>query len=308
MVGDAETKASTLTTTLLTLQRRHVPSREYLARPGDPAWFGYRCRAAAETKHAAWLRYKRHPTHHNKLQHHEACKRMTATCRWARNRQREDLRNKLRGPGVGSKTWWSLVKEQQGTSHHDTIPPLNRPDGSTAASSKDKASLLAEFFAKKMSVDDPRRSPPHIPQETCHTVTSVPVSQEQVERLLKEVDVSKATGPDDISPRVLKQCARELSSPLSTVFESCLRENKWPTIWKKARVVPIYKKNSRSEPSNYRPISLLSVVGKVLEQVVAGVICRHLSENQLLSDRQVWIQAGPIHSRPSHSPHQRLAR
>ena len=51
-------------------------------------------------------------------------------------------------------------------------------------------------------------------------------------------------------------------------------------------MVPIHKKNSRSEPSNYRPVLLLSVVGKVLERIVAEVICQNLSENHLLSDRQ----------------------
>ena len=57
-------------------------------------------------------------------------------------------------------------------------------------------------------------------------------------------------------------------------------------------MVPAHKKNSKSEPSNYRPISLLSVVGKLLEQVVAGVICQHLSEHRLLSDRQFGFRPG----------------
>ena len=57
-------------------------------------------------------------------------------------------------------------------------------------------------------------------------------------------------------------------------------------------MVPAHKKNSKSEPSNYRPISLLSVVGKLLEQVVASVICHHLSEHCLLSDRQFGFWPG----------------
>ncbi len=118
------------------------------------------------------------------------------------------------------------------------------------------------------------------------------MTAENVERLLSEVEVGKATGPDNVSPRVLKNCAKELSGPLTTVFQTCLRENKWPSTWKEARVVPVHKKSLRSEPSNYRPISLLSVVGKVLERLVAGVICQHLSENNLLSDRQFGFRPG----------------
>uniref|UniRef100_A0A0P4VX79 Uncharacterized protein n=1 Tax=Scylla olivacea TaxID=85551 RepID=A0A0P4VX79_SCYOL len=292
LMGDAETKARTLTTRLLALQQQHVPSQVYLSRPGDPAWFGFRCRASAEAKHAAWVRYKRHPSRRNKTLHREACKRMTSICRWARNQLREDRRRKLSGPGVGNKTWWNLVKEQQGACHRETLPPLTRPDGSTATSSADKATLLAELFANKMKVDDSARPVPQLAPETDCTVTTVLVTAEQVERLLGAVDVGKATGPDDVSPRLLKHCARELSAPLTTVFTSCLREKKWPSVWKEARVVPVHKKNSRSEPNNYRPISLLSVMGKLLEKIVAAAIYQHLSENHLLSDRQFGFRPG----------------
>ena len=226
LVGDAEDKAQALTSKLLSLQQLHVPSRQYLTRPTDPTWFGYRCRAAAEAKHAAWVRYKRHPSHHNKLLHREACKRVTATCQWAVRKNREDLKKKLTRPGLGNKAWWTLVKERQGVGHQDAAPPLTRPDGSTATNSEDKASLLAELFAKTMTVDHPERLPPRLPQETHRTVTTVAVTREQVEKLLKAVEVGKATGPDHISPRVLKHCARELSGPLSDVFTSCVREKK----------------------------------------------------------------------------------
>ena len=292
LVGDADSKARALTTRLLTLQQKHVPSRVYLSKPGDPAWFGYRCRAAAEAKHAAWVRYKRCPSLRNKTLHKATCKRMTETCSWARKKLKEDRKKKLSGPGVGNKTWWSLVKEQQGSCHREAVPPLTRSDGSTATSSEDKATLFAELFTNKMKVDDPKLPAPHLTQETNNIVSNVLVTAEQVAQLLSAVDVGKATGPDDVSPRLLKNCSRELADPLTTVFTSCLNEKKWPSIWKKARVVPIHKKNSRSEPSNYRPISLLSVVGKVLEQIVATAICQHLSENHLLSDRQFGFRPG----------------
>ena len=226
LVVDAEELAQAFTTKLLALQQRHVPSRVYLSRPGDPAWFGFRCKAAAEAKHAAWLRYKRHPTRHNKALHKAACKRVVAACRWAKRRHQEDLKRKLCGPGVGAKTWWSLIKERQGANHQDTIPPLLRTDGSTATSSWDKASLLAASFSKKMRVGDPERPAPHLPLETGSTITHVPVTTGQVEELLRAVEASKATGPDNVSPQTLKNCAKELSGPLSAVFTTCLREKK----------------------------------------------------------------------------------
>ena len=265
LVGDAQIKTHALT------------------RSGDPAWFDYPCRTAVEAKHATWLRYKWHPSHHNKARHRDICKRMTAVYTWARNPQREHLKRKLCGPGVGNQTWWSLVKEWQGTSHIDAVPPLYRPDKTSATSSGDKASLFAKLFSNKMKVDDLGRSPPKMALETHRTVTTVSVTTEQVEWLLSAVDVTKVNGPNDINPQLLKQCA--------TVFTSCLKENKWPLQWKEARVVPVHKKNLRSEPSNYRPVSLFSVVGKLLERIVVEAIYQHLSENHLLSDRQFGLRA-----------------
>ncbi|XP_063875034.1 uncharacterized protein LOC135108190 [Scylla paramamosain] len=269
--GGAEVQARAFTSHLLALQEQHVPHREFVARPTDQPWFGYRCRVAAEAKYSAWLRYKQNPTRRNKDLHRAACKRMVTTCQWAIGRWEEDLRRQLGGPGVGNKTWWSLVKGRQGLNHQDTVPPLTRPDGMVATSSKDKAQLLATLYAGKMEVDDPERSPPLLEQQCRETVTKVAVTQGLVERLLQGLDVQKATGPDNISPHVLKQCARELAVPLTTVFSACLRENTWPLVWKEARVVPVHKRSSRSDPKNYRPISLLSVVGKVFERVVADV-------------------------------------
>ena len=290
--GGAESKARVLTSRLLALQRQHVPHRVYTSRPTDQPWFGYRCRVAAEAKYSAWLRYKRSPTRRNKELHRAACRRMVTTCRWAVGRWEENLRRQLCGPGVGNKTWWSLVKDRQGLSRQDTVPPLTRPDGTVATSSKDKAQLLASLFARKMEVDDPDRSPPLLEQQCGETVTKVEVTHGLVETILRGLDAQKATGPDNVSPHVLKHCARELAAPLTAVFSACLRENTWPSVWKEARVVPVHKKSSRSDPKNYRPISLLSVVGKVFERVVADVMCRHLKDNYLLSDQQFGFRPG----------------
>lgn len=103
-----------------------------------------------------------------------------------------------------------------------------------------------------------------MPQKTHLTLTLVLVTTGEVERLLREVEVEKATGLDDVSLQLLKKCAKELLGPLSTGFATCLRENKWPSLWKEERVVPFHKKGSLSVPSNYGPIFRFSVVGKLL--------------------------------------------
>ncbi|XP_063886094.1 uncharacterized protein LOC135114233 [Scylla paramamosain] len=112
-----------------------------------------------------------------------------------------------------------------------------------------------------MTVDDPGRPPPRLEQETAVTVTILEVTREKVELLLREVDVRKATGPDDVRPRALKDCASELAGLLTGLhMKACLEENTCPSVWKEARVVPpVHKRSAKSNPGNYRPISLPSV-------------------------------------------------
>ena len=98
---------------------------------------------------------------------------------------------------------------------------------------------------------------------------SVVIKEDAVRRHLKGVNVRKASGPDDVSPHLLKQCADELTTPLVYIFRQCLVYYRiWPSLWKEARVTPVHKKKQRSEPNNYRPISLLSVVSKTFEWVI----------------------------------------
>ena len=118
---------------------------------------------ATEAKYSTWRRYKRRPTHLNLVLHMVACSRMASTSKWARKHCEQVMRRKLSCPGVGHKTWWALVKERQGLLHLDSVPPLTRPDRSTATSSEDKAALLANIFAEKC-----KKWTPAIPNLFCH--------------------------------------------------------------------------------------------------------------------------------------------
>ncbi|KAG0711837.1 hypothetical protein GWK47_019760 [Chionoecetes opilio] len=98
----ADNMSHALTSRLLALQRLHVPHRDYTTKPTDQPWFGYHCRVAADDKYSAWLRHKRNPTRRNKDLHRAACRRMVVSSKWAMKKWEEDLRRKLRGPGVSA--------------------------------------------------------------------------------------------------------------------------------------------------------------------------------------------------------------
>ena len=272
--GDSNTQVENLTKLLLSLQQEYIPSQSYKSKPQDQPWFGYQCRIAADIKSRAWLRYKSHPSQNNKILHREACKNMSQVQKQAIQRWKEEMKTKFSGQSVSSKEWWSGVKQQQGLSADNAIPPLIRPDGSVAMRNRDKAELLAAHFSSKMSVPDPLRAPPKLPSLTRASLESLTVTSEEVKNLLLQTDPKKALGPDNISPHLLKRCATQLAPPLTIIFNNILSSSKWPTLWKKARVVAIHKKNNKQDPRNYRPVSLLSTVGKILDSHVAASIVK----------------------------------
>lgn len=292
LTGNVNHDTEKLTSYILNLQQEHVPSHVYRTRPEDQPWFGYRCRLAADSKYKAWVRLKQHPTRRNKLLHKAACQNMKNTVKWAVSKWESDIKCKLRGNEVGSKQWWSLIKEKQGTLTQERIPVLERTDRSLATRSQEKAELLAGLFSAKMTTQEPNRLPPALPHLCSDRLQHINITEGRVYKLLKSVNTKKATGPDNISPHILKRCAKELALPLKLLFSSCLHSKEWPTIWKHARVTPVHKKNVKSNPKNYRPISLLSVISKIFEKIIAEQLTDFLDGHKLICMRQYGFRQG----------------
>ena len=96
-------------------------------------------------------------------------------------------------------------------------------------------------------------------------LNNINITESDVVDLLNILDMSKAIGPDGISPRIFKEGASILKYPLCKIFNISLRSGVFPSDWKKANVCPVFKKESPALLQNYRPITLISIVGKVME-------------------------------------------
>ena len=113
-----------------------------------------------------------------------------------------------------------------------------------------------------------------------------------VRKVVMNLDLSKASGPDCIPVVVLKNCESELSYILAELFSKCLKESCFPDCWKVSSVVPVFKNvGERSTAKNYCPVSLLSVVSKVFEKLVNNRIVDHLEKCGLFSDIQYGFRS-----------------
>ena len=107
-----------------------------------------------------------------------------------------------------------------------------------------------------------------------------------VQKLLSQLNPSKAAGPDNISCRILKELHMEIAPILCAIFEQSLETGDLPTEWLNAYVTPVFKKGARCLPSNYRPISLTCVPCKILEHIICRHIRYHLDEHGIISKFQ----------------------
>ena len=105
----------------------------------------------------------------------------------------------------------------------------------------------------------------------------VSTSNYKVKDILSKLDINKATGVDGISARLLKECAQELSPPLTLLFNFSFRSGKVPSLWKKANITPVHKADAKDVVENYRSISLLSIPSKCQEKIVHHAIYSHVA-------------------------------
>jgi len=96
----------------------------------------------------------------------------------------------------------------------------------------------------------------------------------------------KAPGHDGIIQEFLKRVACEISIPLSILYNKSVTEGMVPQEWKRANITPLFKGGTRSEPGNYRPVSLTSYLGKILEAIIKDDILHHLTVHSLINDSQ----------------------
>jgi len=120
----------------------------------------------------------------------------------------------------------------------------------------------------------------------------VKVKESDVKKKIEKLRKDAAPGPDGIKPALLKTFANELAGPLVDIYNKSLETGIVPDDWKQAHVTPIYKKGTKGDPGNYRPVSLTSVPCKLLESIMKDKIMQHLLENNLIEDTQHGFMPG----------------
>jgi len=161
-----------------------------------------------------------------------------------------------------------------------------RKDGILTDNIKDKADILNEQFKKAFSIETSSEQIPDKGKSSYPLMNNISISESGVTKLLQNINSHKATGPDEICGRVLKELSTTICRSLTLIFQKTLETGKIPYDWKHANVCPVFKKGDKHNAINYRPISLTCILCKIMEHIIASNLMKHLESNNILYDLQ----------------------
>ena len=152
----------------------------------------------------------------------------------------------------------------------------------------------SQISSRLVFTKEPERDIP-APKTRCNKQINVQeITKDTVQKNLSQLKVSKSPGPDNLQRQIISEMKNTISTPLAKIFSTSLDTRKLPLEWKCANITAIYKKSGKEIPENYRPISLTSIVDKIMESIIRNMRINHMKSNKLYSARQygfmaVWI-------------------
>jgi hypothetical protein len=185
-----------------------------------------------------------------------------------------------------SKKFYTFLKYNK-TDRSGTAPL--RDQGILHTNPREKAQILNRQFQSVFTEETilplselaKAKLPPQYP-----AMPDIQVSENGVLKLLTNLKPHKAAGPDNIKPAILKELAPQIAPILTTIFQKSIETSEIPEDWRNAHVTPVYKKGSRYQASNYRPISLTCICCKLLEHVTVSTIMKHSNIHNILHPNQ----------------------
>ena len=234
-----------------------------------------------DRKEKLWRKYKSSKTYYDRERYLKAKNALRSLTRKLRLDFESEIANDIKSE---PKKFWAYVKSK--TKTRSKIPSLQKEDGSKALTASEKAEVLNNFFSSVFTDEDMDNIPDDGVPFLGDFLNSFVISEDAVYKKLMNLKPGKSPGPDGWHPVFLKCLAKELALPLSILFQKSLNEGILPSDWLKACVTAIHKKGDKSLAGNYRPISITSILCKIMESLVRDELVNHMVKNNLISSKQ----------------------
>ncbi|MEW8547660.1 MAG: reverse transcriptase family protein [Candidatus Thiodiazotropha sp.] len=185
------------------------------------------------------------------------------------------------------KKFYSYMKQKK--AGQSNIPVLKSEDKLLSEPAE-----VAEALNSQYTSQFTREPNGHLPDIGSQPVSSMPdilFTVPGIEKLLNNLNPAKASGPDLVPARILKLASREIAPVLSVIFQQSYNTGQVPLDWQQANVTAVFKKGDKTNPANYRPVSLTCIVCKSMEHIIYSQIMKHLDTHNILVDFQHGFRA-----------------
>lgn len=253
---------------------RFVPKRKQ-RNQAYPTWFTYDLIRLLKEKDKLRVRVRKHNNPRDRLELdivRKRCKMLLSTC------YRNYIDNTESNIKKNPKAFWTFIKQRKSSSRSAIPSMLHSEETGAAGTGQEVVDLFASHFGSIYNDNTRGDLNNSYMVESPHYTNKIGLIQfreSDVLKVLKKLNPNKGAGPDNIPPLFVKRCAEVLSYPLTLIFNYSLRSGCFPTIWKRARIVPVFKKGDISYVKNYRPVSILSTFSKVFESLVCPILTNH---------------------------------
>lgn len=267
---DLNTAVDLFYSTLYSIRDKYVPTRR-AGNESYPPWFNSALVKILKEKHKYYKKFKTYSNISDELSFktlRDRAKKVENECyaNYIRSIESAIVQN--------PKAFWSYVKSKREGS---SVPSSVSYAGVTSDTGPGISELFSSYFHSTFIQNNISNNNPY-PSDILSVcdISSIEVRTGEIERFLKSLDLSKSAGPDELPAVFLSNCASELTVPIAILFSRSLTEGVVPLRWKLAFISPIHKKGSKDQVGNYRPISKLCLIAKVLERIVFNQLYNRL--------------------------------
>lgn len=232
---------------------------------GFPVWFSKSLISTFRKKQKAWVKWKKF----NNISDYEKFSQYRALfkdmCKKCFSKYIQSVEDSIR---TNIKDFWVYISNRK---DKPGIPAKVQYKDNVSNDPQLICNLFSSFFSSVYEPASPtlfKWEPPSDTAPNDLTITDIQFKEEKVMAELKSLDPSKGPGPDGLSALFLRNTASVICRPLTVIYNKCLSEGVMPTVWKHANITPVHKGGSKRSVEQYRPISILSALSKLLERLV----------------------------------------
>lgn len=240
--NNIDTYTSNITNEIMTMSNKYIPNKVVTIRQTEPPWIHNDIRKHIRKRKRAYDKAKRSQNPIHWQAYKQLRNKTTDMVRHAKHHLSQKIADKLKQPDLKITDYWKILKQFISPTKKSSIDILH-DNGNIITDNTDKANLLNNFFQTQTQLNDQDKLLPSLQtNRDANVLCNIQITEEEVESTLKSLSTGKASGPDNINSRILKELSHELASPLCALFNRSLYMAKVPSLWKLANVCAIHKK------------------------------------------------------------------